>query len=164
MSEHTPHSTANMLEITPVTLRRWCAAHAEFLSSGANPPERGEARRFTGRDIEVLKHVKSLRAQGKTEAKINEQLRTLTFPEIEQGDQGGALTVPPASQEGPGAAQLPVRVLDDHETRLDRLERSLVEVQGEARPRWWWFVAGIGVGLGAAVVFELAALVASRVR
>ena len=57
---------------------------------------------------------------------------------------------------------MPVRVLDDHETRLDRLERSLVEVQGEARPRWWWFVAGVGVGLGAAAVAELFALVASR--
>lgn len=164
MSEHTPHSTANMLEITPVTLRRWCAAHAEFLSPGANPPERGEARRFTGRDIEVLKHIKFLRAQGKTEAKINEQLRTLTFPEIEPGDQADALTVPPASPEGPGVAQWPVPVQNDLGLRLDRLERSLVEVQGEARPRWWWFVAGVGVGLGAAVVGELFALVASRGR
>lgn len=153
-----------MLEITPVTLRRWCAAHAEFLSSGANPPERGEARRFTGRDIEVLKHVKSLRAQGKTEAKINEQLRTLTFPEIEPGDQADALTVPPASPEGPGAPQLPAVVLNDLQIKLDRLERSVVQIEGAARPRWWWFVAGVGVGLGAAVVGELFALVASRGR
>ena len=160
MSEHTPHSTANMLEITPVTLRRWCAAHAEFLSSGANPPERGEARRFTGRDIEVLKHIKFLRAQGKTEAKINEQLRTLTFPEIEPGDQADVLDAPPASPEGPGAAQLPVRALDDLSPLLGRLER----LEQETRPRWWWFVAGVGVGLGAAVVAELFALVASRGR
>jgi len=149
-----------MLEITPVTLRRWCAAHAEFLSSGANPPERGEARRFTGRDIEVLKHIKFLRAQGKTEAKINEQLRTLTFPEIEPGDQADVLDAPPASPEGPGAAQLPVRALDDLSPLLGRLER----LEQETRPRWWWFVAGVGVGLGAAVVAELFALVASRGR
>ena len=161
MNEHTPHSTANMLEITPVTLRRWCAAHAEFLSSGANPPERGEARRFTGRDIEVLKHIKSLRAQGKTEAKINEQLRTLTFPEIEEPD---ALDALPASPEGLHSPQLPVRALDDHETRLGRLERSVVQIEGAARPNWWWFAVGLGAGLGLAVVFELAALVASRGR
>jgi len=36
----------------------------------ANPPA-GQARRFTGRDLEVLKHVKSLRAQGLTVARIN---------------------------------------------------------------------------------------------
>ena len=154
-----------MLEITPVTLRRWCAAHAEFLSPGANPPERGEARRFTGRDIEVLKHVKSLRAQGKTEAKINEQLRTLTFPEIEEpGDQADALTVPPASQEGQGAPQLPAVVHNDLQTKLDRLERSVVRIEAETRPNWWWFAVGLGAGLGLAVVFELAALVASRGR
>ena len=150
-----------MLEITPVTLRRWCAAHAEFLSPGANPPERGEARRFTGRDIEVLKHVKSLRAQGKTEGKINEQLRSTIFPEILGPD---ALTVPPASQEGPGDAQLLTPVQNDLGLRFDRLERSVSEIQGATRPNWWWFVAGIGVGLGAAVAGELFALVASRGR
>ena len=31
-----------------------------------------------------------------------------------------------------------------------------------AQTRWWWFVAGVGVGLGAAVVAELFALLASR--
>ena len=160
MSEHTPHSTANMLEITPVTLRRWCTAHAEFLSSGANPPERGEARRFTGRDIEVLKHIKFLRAQGKTEAKINEQLRTLTFPEIEPGDQGGALDAHPASPEGPHSPLLPVRALDDLAPILGRLER----LEQGARPNWWWFAVGLGAGLGLAVVAELFALVASRGR
>ena len=157
MNEHAPHSTANMLEITPVTLRRWCAAHAEFLSPGANPPERGEARRFTGRDIEVLKHVKSLRAQGKTEGKINEQLRSTIFPEIEEPD---ALTVPPALQEGPGDAQLPAVALNDLTPILGRLER----LEQGARPNWWWFAVGLGAGLGLAVVFELAALVASRGR
>lgn len=160
MNEHTPHSTANMLEITPVTLRRWCAAHAEFLSPGANPPERGEARRFTGRDIEVLKHVKSLRAQGKTEGKINEQLRTLTFPEIEED----ALTVPPALQEEQGAAHLSGPVSNDLQIKIDRLERSVVQIEAKTRPNWWWFVAGIGVGLGAAAAGELFALVASRGR
>jgi len=151
-----------MLEITPVTLRRWCAAHAEFLSPGANPPGRGEARRFTGRDIEVLKHIKSLRAQGKTEAKINEQLRTLTFPEIVPDDQADneqtALDTLPASQEGPGAAQLPVRALDDLTPILGRLER----LEQGARPNWWWFAVGLGAGLGLAVVAELFALVAQR--
>ena len=164
MNEHTPHSTANMLEITPVTLRRWCAAHAEFLSPGANPPERGEARRFTGRDIEVLKHIKSLRAQGKTEAKINEQLRTLTFPEIEIIDTPGlnennTLEGPPSLRDTQDAFLTPVRLLDDLEKRI---EAKFEALEQRTRPPWWWLVAGIGIGLGLALVFELAALVAQR--
>ena len=150
----------DQLGITPITLRRWCSYHRQYLSPGANPGE-GVTRRFTGRDLEVFKHVRTLRDQGANTEQINEQLKGLTFPEILGPD---ALTVPPASPEGLHSPQLPVRALDDHETRLGRLERSLVEVQGEARPRWWWFVAGVGVGLGAAVVGELFALVASRGR
>ena len=139
MNEHTPHSTANMLEITPVTLRRWCAAHAEFLSSGANPPERGEARRFTGRDIEVLKHIKSLRAQGKTEAKINEQLRTLTFPEIEIIDTPGlnennVLDAPSSLQDAQQAFLTPVRLLEDLEKRI---EAKFEALEQRTRPPWW---------------------------
>ena len=163
MTEHLPITPGKLIEqlgITPITLRRWCAYHRVYLSPGANPGE-GVTRRFTGRDLEVFKHVRSLRDQGLTTEQINEQLAGLTFPEIEEPD---ALTVPPASQEGPGNAQLPAPVQNDLVLRLDRLERSVSEVQGEARPRWWWFVAGVGVGLGAAAVAELFALVASRGR
>ena len=112
--------------------------------------------------------MRSLRDQGLTTEQINEQLAGLTFPEIVPGDQVDneqtALDAPPASQEGLGAAQLPAPVQNDLVLRLDRLERSLVEVQGEARPRWWWFAVGLGAGLGLAAVAELFALVASRGR
>ena len=160
----TPGKLIEQLGITPITLRRWCAYHKAHLSPGANPGE-GVTRRFTGRDLEVLRHVRSLRDQGLTTEQINEQLKGLTFPEIVPGDQvDTALDAPPASQEGPGVAQLPAPVQNDLALRLDRLERSLVEVQGAARPNWWWFAVGLGAGLGLAVVFELAALVASRGR
>lgn len=163
MNEHTPHSTANMLEITPVTLRRWCAAHAEFLSPGANPPERGEARRFTGKDIEVLKHIKSLRAQGKTEAKINEQLRTLTFAEIETEANSEAITLE-ASQnapEAPGRDLAPIVALDDLQTRVALLERSADEARREQRG----FVQGIAIGfIGAALFFLILLLLISIYR
>ena len=161
----TPSKIIAQLEITPITLRRWCAYHKAHLSPGANPGE-GVTRRFTGRDLSVLTHVRSLRDQGLTTEQINEQLAGLTFPEIVPGDQVDneqtALDALPASQEGPGAAQLPAPVQNDLGLRLDRLERSLVEVQGAARPNWWWFAVGLGAGLGLAVVAELFALVASR--
>lgn len=160
MNEHTPHSTANMLEITPVTLRRWCAAHAAFLSPGANPPERGEARRFTGKDIEVLKHIKLLRAQGKTEAKINEQLRTLTFAEIETeaNSTADSLEASADSRQGPETAILAIQVLD----AINAQNRKIEALEQSARPGWWLFVAGVLCGLGFAAVAELFALVARR--
>ena len=161
----TPGKLIEQLGITPITLRRWCAYHKAHLSPGANPGE-GVTRRFTGRDLEVLRHVRSLRDQGLNTEQINEQLAGLTFPEIEPGDQADneqtALEASPASQEGPGAGQLPAVVQNDLVLRLDRLERSLVEVQGAARPNWWWFAVGLGAGLGLAVVAELFALVAKR--
>ena len=89
----------------------------------------------------------------------HQQLQGVTFPEILGPD---AVTVPPASQEGPGAAQLPAPVQNDLGLRLDRLERSLVEVQGAARPNWWWFAVGLLAGLGFAAIAELFALVAKR--
>ena len=156
----TPGAMTEQLGITPITLRRWCAYHRQYLSPGANPGE-GVTRRFTGRDLEVFKHVRTLRDQGANTEQINEQLKGLTFPEILGPD---ALTVPPASPEGPGVAQLPTPVQNDLGLRFERLERSMNEVQAEMRPRWWWFVAGVGVGLGAAVVAELVALVAGRGR
>ena len=114
----------------------------------------------------MFKHVRSLRDQGLTTEQINEQLAGLTFPEIVPGDQVDneqtALDALPASQEGPGAAQLPAPVQNDLGLRLDRLERSLVEVQGAARPNWWWFAVGLLAGLGFAAIAELFALVAKR--
>jgi len=156
----TPGAMTEQLGITPITLRRWCAYHRQYLSPGANPGE-GVTRRFTGRDLSVLTHVRSLRDQGLNTEQINEQLKGLTFPEIMGPD---TLTVPPASPEGPGAAHLLTPVPNDLQIKLDRLERSVVRIEAETRPRWWWFVAGVGVGLGAAAVAELFALVASRGR
>ena len=158
----TPAKAAELVGVEVYTIRRWCDWHAAHLSPGASPGA-GALRRLTMRDIEVLKTVRDLRAQGLTTATINEQLAGVTFPEIEPGDQvDTALDAHPASPEGPGAAQLPAPVQNDLALRLDRLERSLVEVQGAARPNWWWFAVGLGAGLGLAVVAELFALVASR--
>lgn len=141
-----------MLGITPVTLRRWCAAHASYLSPLANPPERGTARRFTGKDIEVLKHVQSLRAHGLTEAKINEQLRTLTFAEIDNSEQNvdtEPTTDLPVQQETSHNA-LALRVaLDDLEKRFDA---KFAALERNRRDAFVMFGAGF---LAAGVLFLL---------
>ena len=167
LSPLTPHEAASAVGVGVQSIRRWCEWHAAHLSPGANPGA-GMPRRLVARDVEVLKEVKDLRYQGLQTEAINERLAGLTFPEIEPGDQADneqtALDALPASPEGPGVAQLLTPVQNDLGLRFERLERSMSEVQAEMRPRWWWFVAGVGVGLGAAVVGELFALVASRGR
>ena len=148
MSEHTtntPHATAAWLAITPVTLRRWCEYHAEHLSDGANPPA-GKARRFTGRDLEVFKHVRSLRAQGLTVSDINEQLQSLTFAVV---DSGGSTMEPPeelaplASQEGLQQAPALLVVLNDLEKRIDAKFDALQQSRiADRRDAVSWFGLG----------------------
>ncbi len=78
----TPNEVAELTGIAAHNVRRWSEYHAMYLSGSANPPT-GQARRFTGRDIEVLKHVDCLRKLGLTVPVINEQLKGLTFAEID---------------------------------------------------------------------------------
>lgn len=152
MNEHTPHNTADTLGITPFTLRRWCDYHAAYLSPSANPPA-GQARRFTGRDLEVLKHVKSLRAQGLTVARINEQLAPLTFAEIDNSEQDTDIVEAPQdaqnAQDRTDSA-LAVRVaLDDLEKRFDA---KLAVLQRSREPS---FFVGFGAGFIAALLFVI---------
>lgn len=159
MSEHNaPHDTANALGITPATLRRWCEYHAAYLSSGANPLA-GQARRFSGRDLEVLRHCKQLRAQGLTVANINEQLAGLTFAEI---DTDAAPIAPEsllAIQEGQHSGPGLIVVVDDHETRLALLEASVSEDRHRQRDGVVMFTAGFLAACGLFVLLLLLFLV-----
>jgi len=154
MSEHTPHNTANTLGITPFTLRRWCDYHAAYLSPLANPPA-GQARRFTGRDLEVLKHVKSLRAQGSTVARINEQLAPLTFAEIDTNEQDTKVVEAPQDAQDAQDARLatpaPIVALDDLKTLIGALESSRIKEDKITRHSLTMF----GAGFIAALLFVL---------
>ena len=78
-------STAELIGVKPGTLRRWSDYHSNSLSPGANPLA-GQARRFTYRDVEILKYVAELRLQGLTVGGINARLADLTFPEVEENE------------------------------------------------------------------------------
>ena len=115
----------------------------------------------------MLKEVKDLRYQGLQTEAINERLAGLTFPEVENiqiidtpGLNENNILDPPSSlQDAQQAFLTPVRLLEDLEKRI---EAKFEALEQRTRPPWWWLVAGIGIGLGLAVVFELAALVAQR--
>jgi DNA-binding transcriptional MerR regulator len=106
MPSNTPSHTlaiseaAETVGVTIHSLRRWCEWHGAYLSPGANPAA-GQARRLTGVDIEVLRHVKALRSAGLQTIAINEQLAGLTFAEIDTEDHGTS----DSGEIAPAAAQ-----------------------------------------------------------
>jgi DNA-binding transcriptional MerR regulator len=139
-----------MLGITPVTLRRWCEYHAEHLSEGANPLA-GKARRFTGKDIEVLKHVRSLRDRGLTTNDINEQLTGLTFAEID----AQSIDVEPqtnlAVQEGQGDAPAVLVALSSIQAQINVLQKTREDDRNRQREPIYY----IAVGFIGALVFVI---------
>jgi DNA-binding transcriptional MerR regulator len=142
-----------MLEITPVTLRRWCEYHAEHLSAGANP-QAGKARRFTGRDLEVFKHVRSLRAQGLTVADINEQLQALTFAVVDTDEQSAGDSeelAPVASQESLHDVAAIIQALSSHQAQIDAIQ--------QANRRRFDTVTVLGIGICIGLLFSVGMIV-----
>lgn len=153
----TPTETAEIIDITPVSLRRWCDYHAAHLSPGANPPA-GQARRFTGRDIEVLKMVKQLREQGFTVARINEQLATLTFAEIDTSEQDTEpVALQPASPDAQHSTPAVIVALDDLQELIRAIQQGNQATQQTQRD----FVVGLALGaLGMGLLIILLLLLA----
>ena len=153
-----PHDLAGMFDVSVMTIRRWAEHHAAHLSESANPTA-GQPRRFTWADVETMRQIKALRDSGLSVDAINAKLTEAN------AEANTAVTVPvsvelaPTAQEGPEASQLPVRVLEDLEKRIDA---KIEAMEQRNRPNIWWFVAGLAAGLGMAAVAELFALVAKR--
>jgi len=153
MAEHrtfTLAHSAEMVGIKAATLRRWADYHSEYLSTTANPLA-GQPRRFTNRDIEILKYVVDLRSQGLTVGDINSQLSTLTFPDVDTteepagpgADNAELATVD--AQETPGQTQALIMVVQGVESRIAAVERS--QRQG--------YVTAIGIGICIGLLFML---------
>lgn len=123
-------TTAEMIGIKAGTLRRWCAYHSAHLSATANPPT-GQPRRFTNRDVEILRYVQDLRSQGVTVDSINSQLGLLTFPEIDttgqneeqlEADSTELAAVGP--QEGLHDVAAIMLLLSNHQAQIEALQQA----------------------------------------
>lgn len=152
----TPTAIIDQLGLTPITLRRWSQYHAAHLSPLANPGA-GQARRFTGRDLEVLRHVQSLRDQGMTTALINEQLATLTFAEIDTDSTSTdthAISLPNAqdAQDDASDITLALHAITTMRSDIDALKAFVVDSRHGQRD----YMQGIGVGFVAALLFMIA--------
>jgi DNA-binding transcriptional MerR regulator len=118
----TVSQAAEQLETSRSTVRRWASDYAAHLSPLANP-ERGKERRFTIRDIEILREVSQMRALGVDPEEVGERLKTMV-PAIEV-EQLPTTT----AQASPGAAVVPAVVVDS----LQRIEDRLQALEGDRR-------------------------------
>jgi hypothetical protein len=145
---HSPSAAAKLISRPPHghtvnvhTLRRWCALHAVHLSPGANPnlgkdndaPD--TARWLTDRDVEVLRMVAQLRAEGASTDAINDKLATVVFAVVTHEDDNVAnpdhdrvvnviTTTPPSPQEAQELTQLSPVILSGINERFAALERQ----------------------------------------
>ena len=122
----TPNEAAQLVGTAAHNVRRWTEYHSAHLSPLATPPP-GQARRYNGRDVEVLKHVKALRIQGLTVPVINEQLSGLTFAEIDTDEQSAGDSeelAPVTSQEGLQQAPALLMVVQDLQRQIDGIQQS----------------------------------------
>jgi len=161
MADSSPTFTAELLGIKPLTLRRWCDYHADHLSAGTNPPS-GQARRFTDKDIEILKHIKHLRSQGFNTATINAQLAGVAFAIVDNDEQSAidSEELAPTTAQG-GLQQAPASGLaPEYLTAIERRFWAL-----ERRRFDTITVLGVGICIGllfAAILIGLAWLYGGR--
>jgi len=71
----TPAQVAQTLNTPPSTLRRWAKRFAAFLS-----PQSGKKRTYTVADIDTLKRIQDLSAQGLSYAQIAQTLTVVSQP------------------------------------------------------------------------------------
>lgn len=147
---------AQTCNVTVNTVRNWCKEFGAFLSPGATVTS--GHRRFTERDKDVLLYVAQLRNENMQQSAILQRLSETKFPEIEETDEENAIVAHSDALEAHSGPQMPAVVLD----AISEQNRKIEALQQAQRPNLWWFAAGLVVGLGAAAVAELFALIAHR--
>ncbi len=150
----TPQAVAKQIDVSVQSVRRWADTYKEFLSESANPAA-GKTRLYTWADVQTLRRIKDLRDSGLTPEAITISLSesTKSLPEDTNA------IVPPIAPDARHATPAPLvgqEYIMSIERRFEALERS-------QRHAVYYMALGIGIGLFLAVVFELAALVATRV-
>ena len=148
---------AQSCNVTVNTVRNWCKEFGAYLSPGATVTT--GHRRFTERDKNVLLYVSQLRNENMQQSAILQRLSETKFPDIDEPEEESAIEPVQNVPEAASVAQLPIVALDDLRNEFNA---KLEAIEQRTRPNFWWFAAGLVVGLGFAAVAELFALVAKR--
>lgn len=104
------------------TIRNWTREYARHLSDDANPPA-GTERRFSERDVAVLRLVHEWRSERMSSTDIHARLQDATIPIMDVLPVEESTESPPESTTvAAEPLQLPSPVLNDLADRLGRLQ------------------------------------------
>lgn len=147
------------------TIRNWTREYARHLSADANPPV-GTERRFTDRDVAVLRLVHEWREQRVSTADIHSRLQDATIPVLDVLPADESTESPPeATTIASEPLQLPAPVLNDIVGRLQGLEsidRRVSRLEQQRSVVWVAVVAAAGGAVVVAVIAVLVWLLMSR--
>jgi DNA-binding transcriptional MerR regulator len=155
---------AKELDVTPNTIRNWSKLYAAWLSPEAAQTDAQTARKYNLRDLEVLRAVAAMRAEGKIHTEIVEALNGMAFPDIvdDQPQPEAAQLPPQAPQQAQDAPQLPALVVDMLRDEIRAVRLQTDQTQRQQRDRMTMFLYGLMAGLLAGVLlFWLAYLLAT---
>lgn len=135
MPTYRPVDAAELLGVSTSTLRRWAQDFAEHLSASASP-DAGSRRRFTTRDIAVLRHAKALLDARNATPAVNDLLRLEDFGDLEADQAAEAPATPPQAQDASTAlvSLLGSQVITaqaDQAQRVTYLEQRLASVESQ---------------------------------
>ena len=82
-----PKDAAELLDISPATLRRWSDLFAPALSEDAAPEESGTRRRYSEDDIGVFRYAARLLADGHQIGEVSELLKVATPADLASPDR-----------------------------------------------------------------------------
>ena len=141
------------------TIRNWSKEYARHLSDDANPPA-GTERRFSDRDVAVLRLVHEWRGLRLPTSDIHARLQDATIPVMDVISVEESTESPPeATTIDSEPLQLPSPILNDLVTRLQGVESLDRRVSSlESRRNLVW-VALAGVAVGALLVAAIVLIV-----
>jgi len=136
-----PKELAQLLGVTPNTIRRWCAEFHKYLTPTAHPPK-GKPRVLAEHDCRVLHYVAAARDTGqpmetiiaRLEAMLDDDWRDLPEVPAEWAQAGETMPVTLAASKAYDIAQVAVlqreleytsRQLEDARQRIETLEAEL---------------------------------------
>lgn len=133
-----PSEIARELDIATSTLRTWAYRFANHFDGGVKgrpltAKGKPTARRYSERDVETLRRIKRLLAQGLNYDQVAEQMLIVELPVVQEPELTRALTVLPKLAEALG-------VIAEQRGRLDELDARVDALEKRARP-WWRFWA-----------------------
>lgn len=148
-TDYTPTAASAIINVSPSTLRNWCAQFSRFLSPGATPIA-GVDRMLTGADVALLQKVKELRERRMSYELITAELEAMPTeiePYIDVQPTPEPLQQPPVPLQQPVGTDTSLQVLMLVDSRYSELQKQITDLHSAQADRFQWFIWGFLSGL-----------------